>query len=356
MSPLPTFADVQAAARRLEGVAIRTPLLENARVNERLGGRLFIKAECLQRTGSFKIRGAYNFLASMSEADRKKGAVGWSSGNHAQGLAEAGRLLGVKTTIVMPADAPALKVANTRASGAEVILYDRVKESREEIGQGIARKTGATIVPPYDHVWILTGQGTAGLELAEQAKALGVTLDAVAAPCSGGGLSTGVALGVKGISPDTTVHAGEPAGLGRIALRFGGEQGLGVGMLGRGEYLRDRAGFDDLARSLASGKKEQNAKLSGSICDALLAPEPGDVTFPLAQKLLGPGLVVTDDEVLDAMEVAFREFKIVVEPGGAVGLAACKHLVVLGDDLHLSVGDGLGRGERAHEGVQAVVT
>ncbi len=143
----------------------------------------------------------------MSEADRKKGVVGWSSGNHAQGLAEAGRLLGVKTTIVMPADAPALKVANTRASGAEVVLYDRVKESREEIGQGIAKKTGATIVPPYDHVWILTGQGTVGLELAEQAKALGVTLDAVAAPCSGGGLSTGVALGVKGIMPNATVHA-----------------------------------------------------------------------------------------------------------------------------------------------------
>ncbi len=292
MTTLPTFADVQAAARRLEGIAIRTPLLENARVNAKLGGRLFIKAECLQRTGSFKIRGAYNFLASMSEADRKKGAVGWSSGNHAQGLAEAGRLLGVKTTIVMPADAPALKVANTRASGAEVVLYDRVKESREEIGQGIAKKTGATIVPPYDHVWILTGQGTAGLELAEQAKALGVTLDAVAAPCSGGGLSTGTALGVKGIMPNATVHAGEPAG------------------------------FDDLARSLASGKKEKNAKLSGSICDALLAPEPGDVTFPLAQKVLGPGLVVTDEEVLDAMEVAFREFKIVVEPGGAVALAA----------------------------------
>ena len=292
MTAFPTFADVQAAARRLEGIAIRTPLLENARVNAKLGGRLFIKAECLQRTGSFKIRGAYNFLASMSQADRKKGAVGWSSGNHAQGLAEAGRLLGVKTTIVMPADAPALKVANTRASGAEVVLYDRVKESREEIGQGIAKKTGATIVPPYDHPWILTGQGTAGLELAEQAKALGVTLDAVAAPCSGGGLSTGTALGVKGIIPNASVHAGEPAG------------------------------FDDLARSLASGKKQKNEKLSGSICDALLAPEPGDVTFPLAQQVLGPGLVVTDDEVLDAMEVAFREFKIVVEPGGAVALAA----------------------------------
>lgn len=292
MSSFPTFADVQAAARRLEGVTIRTPLLENERVNRRLGGRLFLKAECLQRTGSFKLRGAYNFLASMSEADRAKGVVGWSSGNHAQGLAEAARLLGTKATIVMPADAPALKVANTRASGAEVVLYDRVKDSREAIGEGIAATTGATIVPPYDHPWILTGQGTAGLEIAEQARALGVTLDAVAAPCSGGGLATGVALGVKGISPTTTVHAGEPAG------------------------------FDDLARSLASGTKQKNEKLSGSICDALLAPTPGDVTFPLAQQVLGPGLVVTDDEVLDAMELAFREFKLVVEPGGAVALAA----------------------------------
>lgn len=292
MSSLPIFADVQAAARRLEGITIRTPLLENERVNRMLGGRLFLKAECLQRTGSFKLRGAYNFLASMSEADRARGVVGWSSGNHAQGLAEAARLLGTRATIVMPADAPALKVANTRASGAEVVLYDRVRDSREEIGQGIATKTGATIVPPYDHPWILTGQGTAGLEIAEQAKALGVTLDAVAAPCSGGGLATGVALGVKGVSPSTMVHAGEPAG------------------------------FDDLARSLAAGTKQRNEKLSGSICDALLAPTPGDVTFPLAQQVLGPGLVVTDEEVLDAIELAFREFKLVVEPGGAVALAA----------------------------------
>jgi threonine dehydratase len=200
--------------------------------------------------------------------------------------------MGVRATIVMPADAPALKVANTRASGAEVMLYDRVKESREQIGLAIAQKTGAAVVPPYDHPWILTGQGTVGLELAEQARTLGVTLDAVAAPCSGGGLATGVALGVKGVSPSTTVHTSEPAG------------------------------FDDMARSLAAGRKQRNDKLSGSICDALLAPEPGDVTFPLAQQVLGPGLVVTDDEVLAAMEVAFREFKLVVEPGGAVALAA----------------------------------
>jgi threonine dehydratase len=290
--PSPSFADVQAAARRLQGVTVRTPLLENQRVNDRLGGRLLIKAECLQRTGSFKLRGAYNFLASMTEADRKKGVVGWSSGNHAQGLAEAARLMGVKATIVMPADAPALKVANTRASGAEVVLYDRVKESREQIGRRIAETTGGTIVPPYDHPWILTGQGTAGLEIIEQAKDVGITLDAVAAPCSGGGLSTGIALAVKALSPKTSVHAGEPAG------------------------------FDDLARSLAAGSKQTNDTLSGSICDALLAPTPGDITFPLALKLLGPGLVVSDEEVLDAMELAFREYKIVVEPGGAVALAA----------------------------------
>ncbi len=292
MPPLPTFADVEAAARRLDGVVLRTPLLENARVNAMLGGRLLLKAECLQRTGSFKLRGAYNFLSLMGEAERARGVVGWSSGNHAQGLAEAARLLGLKATIVMPADAPALKVANTRASGAEIVFYDRLKDSREAIGQEIARRTGATVVPPYDHPWILTGQGTAGLEIAEQARALGVALDAVAAPCSGGGLATGVALGVKGLSPATTVHAGEPAG------------------------------FDDLARSLVAGTRQTNEKLSGSICDALLAPTPGEVTFALAQKVLGPGLVVTDDEVLDAMEVAFREFKLVLEPGGAVALAA----------------------------------
>ena len=288
----PTFADVQAAALRLHGVALRTPLLENARVNAMLGGRLFLKAECLQRTGSFKLRGAYNFLSQMSTEERGRGAVGWSSGNHAQGLAEAARLMKMKATIVMPADAPALKVANTRASGADIVLYDRVKDSRETIGTDIARRTGATIVPPYDHPWILTGQGTAGLEIVEQAREAGVTLDAVAAPCSGGGLSTGIALAVKGLSPATSVHAGEPAG------------------------------FDDLACSLAAGSKQTNDKLSGSICDALLAPTPGDVTFPLALRLLGPGLVVSDDEVLDAMELAFREFKLVVEPGGAVALAA----------------------------------
>jgi threonine dehydratase len=291
-APLPVLADVQAAARRLDGVTLRTPLLENQRVNHRLGGRLLVKAECLQRTGSFKLRGAYNFLDLMAPAERRAGVVGWSSGNHAQGLAEAARLLGMKATIVMPADAPALKVANTRASGAEIVLYDRVSESREEIGTTIARQTGATIVPPYDDARIVAGQGTVGLEIVEQAAALGVELDAVAAPCSGGGLVSGIALAVKGARPGTTVHSAEPAG------------------------------FDDLARSLVAGTRQSNTSLSGSICDALLAPTPGEVTFALARQLLGPGLLADDDEALDAMEVAFREYKIVVEPGGAVALAA----------------------------------
>jgi threonine dehydratase len=285
-------ADIERARAAARDVVRHTPLLTSRTLSERCGAQVALKAENLQHTGSFKLRGAYNFLSQMSEADRKKGVVGWSSGNHAQGLAEAARLMGMKATIVMPADAPALKIANTKASGAEVVLHDRVKESREDIGMDIASKTGATVVPPYDHPWILTGQGTAGLEIVEQAKAAGVTLDAVAAPCSGGGLSTGIALAVKGLSPGTSVHAGEPAG------------------------------FDDLARSLASGSKQKNDKLSGSICDALLAPTPGDVTFPIAKAMLGPGVVVTDEEVLDAMELAFREFKLVVEPGGAVALAA----------------------------------
>ena len=293
MSASPTFDDVLAAARRLEGVAIRTPLLENTRVNARLGGRLFIKAECLQRTGSFKLRGAYNFLASMSEADRKKGVVGWSSGNHAQGLAEAARLMGMKATIVMPADAPALKIANTKASGAEVVLHDRVKDSREEIGMGIAKKTGATVVPPYDHPWILTGQGTAGLEIVEQAKALGVTLDAVAAPCSGGGLSTGIALAVKGLSPNTSVHAGEPAGfddLARsLASRHQAEERQALGL-----DLRRPAGADAGRRHLSASPRSCSAR---------------DWSSPMTR-------------CSTPWRLAFREFKLVVEPGGAVALAA----------------------------------
>ena len=290
--PSPVYADVEAAARRLAGAAIRTPLLENPRVNDRLGGRLLIKAETLQRTGSFKFRGAYNFIAQLSPEQRRAGVVAWSSGNHAQGVAEAARILGTPATIVMPSDAPSIKVANTRASGATVISYDRVKDDREAIARDLASREGRTPIPPYDHPWIIAGQGTTGIEAVEQARALGVALDAIIAPCSGGGLSTGVATAVKHLSPATECYAGEPAG------------------------------FDDLARSLASGEIKRNEKLVGSFCDALLAPEPGKITFPIARRLLSGSIVANDDEVAEAMELAFREFKLVVEPGGAVGLAA----------------------------------
>jgi threonine dehydratase len=289
---LPTLADVQAAAARIAGVAIRTPLLENPRVNDRLGGRLFLKAEPLQRTGSFKFRGAYNFISQLSVEQRRCGVVAWSSGNHAQGVAEAARMLGVKATIVMPTDAPALKVANTRASGAEIVLYDRERDDREAIAKDIAGRSGAVPIPPYDHEWILCGQGTVGLEAVEQAREAGVVLDAIVANCSGGGLSTGVATAVKGLSPTTECYAAEPAG------------------------------FDDLARSLAAGAIQRNNRLSGSICDALLAPQPGAITFPIAQARLTGSLVASDDEVLKAMALALKEYKLAVEPGGAVALAA----------------------------------
>ncbi|TWT13067.1 threonine/serine dehydratase [Reyranella sp. CPCC 100927] len=289
--PLPAYADIEAAAQRIDGAALRTPMLENPRVNDRLGGRLLIKAEPLQRTGSFKFRGAYNFIRQLDADRRKAGIVAWSSGNHAQGVAEAARLLATPATIVMPSDAPAIKVANTRASGAEIVLYDRLKDDREAIARGLAERDGRTPIPPYDHPWIIAGQGTIGPELIDQAQAARARLDAVIAPCSGGGLSSGIATAVKAISPATQCFAAEPAG------------------------------FDDLARSLASGTHQRNERLVGSFCDALLAPTPGNYTFALARQHLNGSLVATDDEVATAMEFAFREFKLVVEPGGAVGLA-----------------------------------
>jgi len=289
--PLPTYVDIEAAAQRIDGAAIRTPLLENPRVNDRLGGRLLIKAEPLQRTGSFKFRGAYNFIRQLDATQRQAGIVAWSSGNHAQGVAEAARLLATPATIVMPTDAPAIKVANTRASGAEIVLYDRINDDREAIARGLAERDGRTPIPPYDHPWIIAGQGTIGPEVIDQAQAVAARLDAIIAPCSGGGLSSGIATAVKAISPKTQCFAAEPAG------------------------------FDDLARSLAAGTLQRNEHLVGSFCDALLAPCPGNYTFALARRHLNGSLVATDDEVAVAMELAFREFKLVVEPGGAVGLA-----------------------------------
>lgn len=289
---LPTVDDVRRARQRILGAAVRTPLLESILLNQRLGGRLLVKPECLQKTGSFKFRGAYNKLSSLTDAERTRGVVAFSSGNHAQGVAAAAQMLGIDATIIMPADAPAIKLANTRAYGATVITYDRFTESREEIGNKIAAEKGAVLVAPYDDAYVMAGQGTIGFEIAEQVKDLGAAPDAVLVNCGGGGLISGTALALSDAAPDLPVYAVEPAL------------------------------FDDTKRSLESGKRESVAPEARSICDALLSPMPGRLTFALNSKLLKGGFSVTDDEVRIAMRVAFAELKLVVEPGGAVSLAA----------------------------------
>lgn len=291
-APTPDFAAIEDAARRLAGHAVETPLLESQLLNAQLGGRLLVKAEPLQRTGSFKFRGAYNRISRLDAAERRRGVVAFSSGNHAQGVAAAAQLVGTPAVIVMPSDAPAIKIANTKAYGAEVVTYDRQRESREEIGARIAVERGSILVPPYDDPFIIAGQGTTGLEIACQARAAGIAVDAVAACASGGGLVAGIALAMERLSPSTAVHVCEPAG------------------------------FDDHARSLAAGERLSNVAGARSICDALLSPAPGVITFPINKRLLRSGLVVTDEDVLRAMAIAFRDLKLVVEPGGAVSLAA----------------------------------
>lgn len=290
-----TPTDIADAARRLAGHAVVTPLLESPLLNARIGGRLLIKAECLQRTGSFKFRGAFYRLSLLSDSERRNGVVAYSSGNHAQAVAAAAKLLGIPATIVMPADAPKPKMAATRNWGAEVVIYDRYGEDREAIGAKIASERGAILVPPYDDPLIVTGQGTLGLEIADQTAALDAHLDAALVPCGGGGLIAGTATALTARMPGLAIYAVEPLG------------------------------FDDTTRSLAAGERLANPPLSAdtlSFCDALLAPMPGAVTFPINRRLLAGGLTVSDSEVAQAMAVAFAEFKIVVEPGGAVALAA----------------------------------
>ncbi len=291
-SALPTIVDVEDAARRLRGMAVITPLLESPVVNARLGGRLLLKAEPMQRTGSFKFRGAYNRLSRIDATAKKSGVVAYSSGNHAQGVAAAAQILGMPAVIVMPSDAPAIKIRNTRSYGAEVVTYDRFGESREAIGERLRRERGAVLVPPYDDPYIIAGQGTIGLELMDQAEAAGAALDAVLASCSGGGLLAGTATAIKSRQPRVEVYAAEPQGL------------------------------DDMSRSLKSGRRENNDPAARSICDSLLAPTPGELTFSINSTLLSGGFAVSDDEVRHAMAVAFSEYKLVVEPGGAVALAS----------------------------------
>ena len=284
--------DIEAAAERLEGVSVRTPLLQNFELDDVAGGKVLVKSECLQLTGSFKIRGAYNFLSQLSSEQAAHGVVAFSSGNHAQGVAAAGTMLGIKTAIVMPEDAPRAKLENTRRLGGEVITYDRYTGDREAIARKVAAERDAVVVPSYDHDYIIAGQGTVGLEIAEQSAQLGLTPDQVLVCCGGGGLIAGSATALKARVSGVTVHTVEPAD------------------------------FDDTARSLRSGNRERIDDSARSICDALQAHTPGELTFAINQKLLGEGLTVTDDEVRAAMRFAFSNLKLVVEPGGAVALAA----------------------------------
>ncbi len=289
---LPTAADVARAAERLHGVAVRTPLINAPVLDERLNARVFLKLETLQRTGSFKFRGAYNKISSIPPEKRAGGVVAYSSGNHAQGVAAAAKLCGMRATIVMPSDAPAAKRERTRALGAEIVPYDREKEDRAAIAERIAQERGATLVPPYDDPLIIAGQGTAGREIMQDLAAHDLKPDIVFIGASGGGLAAGIALAVKDAAPATEIYAVEPEG------------------------------FDDTLRSFKSGQRESNARLSGTICDALMSGTPGALTFPITQKLIGKGFTVSDDEVARAVRYAFEELKLVVEPGGAVGLAA----------------------------------
>ena len=289
---VPTAADIAAAAQRLVGVAVRTPLVNAPVLDERLGARVFLKAETLQRTGSFKFRGAYNKISQIPPERRAAGVVAYSSGNHAQGVAAAAKLLSIRATIVMPSDAPRLKRARTEALGAEVVAYDRNSEDRAAIAEKIVKERGATLVPPYDDPLIIAGQGTIGTEIVEDLAALGLAPEIVVIGASGGGLAAGVSLGVKTRVPAAKFYTVEPEG------------------------------FDDTARSFKSGKREANPRLSGSICDALMSNTPGELTFPITQALIGEGLVVSDAEVARAVRYAFEELKLAVEPGGVIGLAA----------------------------------
>lgn len=289
---LPDISDLEDARRQIAKAAVVTPLIENPWLNRKLGFRLLLKAEVMQRTGSFKFRGAYNRISRLSEDERKRGVVAFSSGNHAQAVAAAAQLNGTKAVIVMPLDAPTIKVANTRGYGAEVVQYDRYTEDREAIGRRIAAERGSILVPPYEDRHVIAGQGTLGLEIAEQAQALGVVPDAVVCNTSGGGLTAGVALAISARLPKTAIFACEPDNL------------------------------DDTRRSLEGGTRVANAPNVRSICDALMTEIPGEMTFAINRRLLKGALVVTEAEILTAMATAFRDLKVVIEPGGAVSFAA----------------------------------
>ncbi|MBT4739630.1 MAG: threonine/serine dehydratase [Rhodospirillaceae bacterium] len=292
MTLIPTPNDIRDAATRIAASVKKTPVLTSQDLDGQTGGRIFLKAECLQKTGSFKIRGATNKLMQLSESERAAGVVAWSTGNHAQGVAAAAKALNISAKIVMPSDAPQTKLDGTRSYGAEVVFYDRTTDDREDIGRRIAQEEGRIVVPPYDDFDIICGQGTAGLELVDQVSELGFALDDVLVPASGGGLLAGVSLAVHDRFPDARIFVVEPQS------------------------------FDDHQRSLGSGQRETNTQRAGSICDALLAPAPGTLTWQVNRTHLTGGYAVSDDDVLDAIAFAYRAFDVRLEPGGAITLAA----------------------------------
>lgn len=288
----PSAAGVRRAAARLEGLALRTPLLESDVLNERVGGRVLMKAEILQHCGSFKFRGAYNMISQLSAEQKQRGVLAWSSGNHAQGVARAARLFGAPATIVMPKDAPSLKVEKVRYYGADIIEYDRYTEDREAVARPLAAERGMTIAPSYDHVDIIEGQGTVALEAAEEAAALGAAIDVFVVCCGGGGLTAGCALILEEVSPKTQVFIAEPEG------------------------------YDEAWASIRAGRRLAADVARRTICDAIATPSPGALTFPIMQRLVRGGVALSEDEVGAAMAYAFKYLKLVLEPGGAVALAA----------------------------------
>ena len=289
---IPGLADIEEAAARLDGHIVRTPLLEAAPLDAIAGGRLLIKAECLQRTGAFKLRGAWNRLCQLDAAARKRGVVAYSSGNHGRAVAAAAAAMGMRATIVMPGDAPQVKLDGTRAYGAEIVVYDPKSELREDVAARIVSEGGGTLVPPFDDPMIIAGQGTVGLEIVDQARDIDIRPDAVLVPCSGGGLVGGCAIALKTALPEIEVVAVEPRG------------------------------FDDTARSLAAGTRQPIEPGHHTFCDALRVPIPGELTFEINRRHLAGGVAVSDTETAAAMSAAFRHLRLVVEPGGAVALAA----------------------------------
>ncbi|MCJ8519882.1 threonine dehydratase [Pseudorhizobium tarimense] len=306
-----TIEMIEAARDRLAGRVRRTPLLSSPFLNEIAGRRVLVKPECLQHTGSFKFRGAWSAISHLAPDVRARGVIAFSSGNHAQGVALAAKLHGIPSVIVMPSDAPRIKIENTRAYRADVVLYDRATEDRDAIGAQISQERGLTLIRPFDDPLVIAGQGTAGLEIAEQAAEEGLDAADVLVPTGGGGFASGIALALEAKVPRLRVRTCEPEG------------------------------FDDVARSIAAGRIERNASHAGSVCDAIVTPQPGNLTFPILSRLCGPGMVVTDQEALRAVALAFQRLKIVVEPGGAVALAAALfHGETLGDTVIAVVSGG----------------